>query len=101
MDPVELIVALAFGAGTPVAWSIATFHSYRSWLKHRDTRSIRELLAVFALFLAAVASGISIFTAITQPDNGADFRRLLTGVAFGAFLAAGVVFAIEQSKDDC
>lgn len=100
MEPVELILGTLFGVGTPLAWSIATIHSYRSWRKHHDARAGRELLAVMALLLAAMASGFVIFLAVTQPDTGTALRRVFSAFAGGMFFAAGIVFAVEQSKDD-
>lgn len=95
----ELIVALIFGIGTPAAWSIAAFRRYRAWREHHDVRSIRELLAVFALWLASCATGVAIFLALTSDGQSTDVRRLLFGVAGGMYLAAGVVFAIEQPRE--
>jgi hypothetical protein len=95
----DLILALTFGLGTPLAYVVAFLRTLRQYHRYHDSRSMRALIAGFALAVSAMAAGLTIYLAVLQ-DVPQDVRRLLAGVAWGAFFAAGIVFAIEQPRDD-
>ena len=95
----DLLVAALFGVGGPVAWSIAFARFILRFRRHRDRRAMREVLAVSALWVASLAAGVTVYFAVTQ-DAAQDLRRLMAGVAWGMFLGAGVVFALDLPPDD-
>ena len=90
------------GMGIALVWGIAVILLYgkglrrrvRSWKTHGDSRSWRELLSGLALFIAAVASGLSIVVA-TFGIDGVALRTTFGSIAWGTFTAAGVLYAQE------
>ena len=87
---VRLIVLLIWGGGTVLVWGGVLRRSIQSHRIHHDARSRRELIAMSALFLVALASGVAVALALFG-TAGTGIRSFATTVALGAFLGAGIV----------
>jgi len=87
---VRLAVLLVWGGGTVAVWGAVLARSIRSHRIHHDARSRRELLAMSALFLTALAAGLAVALALFGPD-GVGLRSFSTTLALGAYLGAGIV----------
>jgi len=93
---------MSTGMGIALVWGIAVVLLYgkslrrrhRAWQMFPDSRSRRELLSGLALFIAAVASGLSIVVA-TFGIDGVALRTTFGSIAWGTFTAAGVLYAQE------
>ena len=95
------------GMGIALIWGIAVILLYgtglrrriASWRKHHDPRASRELLSGMALFIAALASGLSIVV-VTFAIDGPALRTTLGSIAWGTFTAAGVLYAHETRPEE-
>jgi drug/metabolite transporter (DMT)-like permease len=95
---VNTILALIISGATVTVFGGLLIRRIRSWRLHRDRRSGRELLMAVALFLASVASALSALFSISLSGD-VSLRRTLGGIAWAAFLAAGVV-ALQETRDE-
>lgn len=89
------VIALLWGGAAIGAFGHAFLDDVAEWHRHRDSRARRQLLDGLALFVAALASGAALVTIIVStPDvDYSGLRRLLSGLAFGAFTACGIIRA--------
>jgi hypothetical protein len=94
----RLAVLLVWGGATMGAYSSVLLYRLRSWRRHRDARSLRELLTAVALWLTAVSSATAIISVLFVAP-GTDLRSWLVAVALGAFTGAGLVMASEAHSD--
>lgn len=95
----RLIVFAIWGVGTVLVYADVLRGAYHSFRGHRDARGRRELLASLALFIVSAASCLSIATVLFGPA-GTGIRGLVTAIALGAFLAAGIVLRTEGGRSD-
>jgi hypothetical protein len=95
-----MAVALLWAGGTIGAFGHALLDDIDEWREHKDARARRSVMDGSALFIAALASGLSIVAVLmTTPDTDySNLRKLLTGIAWGFFGAAGIIRATTRSK---
>lgn len=98
-DLLKNAVYIGWGVATIVVFGILFARRVRSYRRHHDARSRRELLAAFALWAVAIAAGTAIFLALLIPP-GTGIRLIATFTALGMYLAAGIVMVTEPFDDE-
>ncbi len=93
-----MAVALLWAGGTVGAFGHAMLNDLGEWRQHRDNRALRSVMDGVALFVAAVASSFAILAVLlTTPDaDYTNLRKLLSGIAWGSFGAAGIIRATTR-----
>ena len=92
MDEGRLIVSLVWGPAVVIVWGRVLADGWREWRIYRDSRAKAEFLTDLSLFFVAFCSMASILLFITTPaGTGTPATRLVTTMALGAFLAAGII----------
>lgn len=95
----RLAVLFVWGGGTVAAYGSVLARRVHAYRVHHDTRSRREVLAGFGLFLTALASCLAI-VAVLFGEAGTSIRGGLSAIALGAFFGAGVIMASEVRSED-
>lgn len=90
-------VAAIVSAAMVAIYGALLLRRIASWRRYHDERARRELLASIALFVVALGAGLSSGAAISQVGD-ISLRRALSGIAFGSFLAAGILFLLDSRK---
>ena len=90
MDVERFVVFFGWGVSSVLVWGGVLFGAYRSWTRHRDRRSLREVLSVAALFVTAAGSTIAVF-GVLFGESGSTPRQFALALALGMFLGAGIV----------
>jgi hypothetical protein len=93
------VITLSWGIGPFLLYAVALYRRLESWHKHGDARSKREVVLALALALAAFAAAMS-FVSVVMMIGDSSFRRVLAGIAWSAFGAAGVIWIQETPRDD-
>ena len=99
MDTGTIVVSLTWGVGTVALLAIVFNRRYWQWRRHRDRRSIRELLVAVALLIAGFASLMSIVVVVLSLGDVYG-RRFFAGLAWGAFSAVAILLALWTPRDD-
>jgi len=95
----RLIAFIIWGLGVVAVYGFVLWRRHHSWTLHHDTRSRRDLVEAFGLFLVSLSAATSIgATLFGEVTIGA--RALLTATSLGAFLGVGLVMATEPGKQD-
>lgn len=92
----NLLIAVLVPAITLVVYGLLVVRRLRAWHRYRDDRARRELLAHIALFIVAVGAAGASALAISQSGT-IELRRAISGMAFGSFMAAGILFLVLRS----
>ena len=100
----RIVAFLLWGGGTVAIYSIVLAQRIRHWRRTRRDRrhqerieATRDVVAGFALWLVAFASGAS--TALVLFGTpGTGIRGLAIAIALGAFTGAGLVMASEDRE---
>lgn len=101
-DETRVVLLLAWGGGTVSVYGFVLTDRVAAWHRHRDRRSLRELLTAFGLFLTALSAGLSVALVLYSP-LGSDVHGFFTAVSLGAFFAVGMLMAgdaIADRRDD-
>jgi MFS family permease len=99
MDTGTIVVSLTWGIGTVALLGVVFSRRYWQWRRHRDRRSIRELLVAVALLIAGLASLMSILVVVI-PLGDIYGRRFFAGLAWGAFSAVAALLALWTPRTD-
>lgn len=84
------MMTLLWALGAVGIWGSVFRDSLGAWHTYHDRRSKREVIWAFALFLVGLCSCIAIMALVLAPE-GRGIRALLSALALGAFLGAGIV----------
>lgn len=95
----RLIAFAIWGLGVVGVYGYVLWRRRRSWLLHHDSRSRRDLVEAFGLFLVALSAAASAWTVLFVVP-GVGIRVLLTAVSLGGFFGVGLVMATEPIKKD-
>jgi hypothetical protein len=94
-DWIGLAIYAGFGVLAFATYGSALYLRLRAWRKYHDSRARRMAVAAICLFIVA---GLGVTSVGLAYGNGPqDVRRVLAGLAWGAFAAAGVFF-FEASR---
>ena len=96
---IRFIVIAGWGIAVAVVYSFILAREWRSYDRHHDIRSRRDLLAAFGRWIVAMASCLAIL-GILFGDYVAGIRGALTALALGAFLGAGIVELTDRKPED-
>lgn len=95
----RLLAYLLWGIGTVLVYGDVLIKRWHSFRMHGDSRSRRELMAGFALFLTALCAGGAVW-AVLFGEIGSSLRGGLSAIALGAFTGAGIVMATERKDEE-
>lgn len=99
MNPViAILIVVLWGGGAVALYGDALRQRLTMVREFRDRRSRREFVLGLALFIAALCSALSIASVVFMIGD-ATLRRALAGMAWGAFMGAGVLFRIEARQE--
>jgi hypothetical protein len=105
-DAIDTRIAafLLWGGGTVAIYTIVLVLRIRHWRRTRKDRrhqerieAARDVIAAFALWLVAFASGASV-ALVLFGTPGSGIRGLAVAIALGAFTGAGLVMASEDRE---
>lgn len=89
----NVLIAVVVPAATLFVYGLLFLRRVQAWHRYHDTRARREMLGHLALLIVAIGAAVSSALAISQAGT-IDLRRAAAGIAFGSFLAAGVLFLV-------
>lgn len=100
----RIIGVVVWGLGVVGVWLAVFIKAIRQFRAFRDRRARGEVRSDGALFIVAVAAGLSISVALFTQDSPPDdilrqFSRMFSALALGMFLAAGLVKLTEAPPD--
>jgi Na+/H+ antiporter NhaD/arsenite permease-like protein len=96
MNDSRLIAFGIWGVGMIILYGFILARRSVAWRRKReDPRRRRDVIEASGLFLVALASAASVFSALFATD-ATGVRVTLSAVAAGALLAVGVVMASER-----
>lgn len=95
----RLAVLFVWGGGTVGAYGSVLWRRMHAFQVHHDTRSRRELLAGFGLFLTALCAALAVVVVLFG-EAGTGIRGWFSAIALGAFFGAGLVMASEVRSED-
>lgn len=90
MTTLDLLIFGGFGVLALAVYGSAFALRVMAWRRYRDQRARRTLLAAAAFLVVAVIGVSSI--GLSVAGGPIELRRVLGGLAWGAFAGAGVAF---------
>jgi len=99
-DWVTVVAGVAWAGGAVLFWTLVVLRSVITWRTYRDSRSRRELLNDFPLFLCALTASASLTLAVLREplDLPSALRPVLSGLAWGSFAAAGLLRVLDDVR---
>jgi hypothetical protein len=94
-DWIGLVIYAGFGVLAFATYGTALYLRIMAWRKYHDSRARRMAVCAVCLFVVAALGVTSV--GMAYGNGPQDVRRVLAGLAWGAFAAAGVFF-FEASR---
>lgn len=98
MGLIDVAIYGGLGALALVSYGTALRYRVSNWRQYRDLRAHRTLIAAAAFLVVAIAGACAIASGIFALP--VETRRVLNGIAWGAFAAAGLAFADASRPRD-
>lgn len=93
-----MIIGVSWAIAVVIVFSLLLRRRVRTYARRHDERARRDLVEAIMLFIAAWATAAAIVLVVLGPQ-GTGIRALSVGIAWGAFLAYGVIVLTEPDND--
>lgn len=95
MDPLNIVLYAVIGSAAIATYVWALRRRVRAWRRRRDDVRWQRLLTALAFLLVAVLGLAGVVGSVAGLPI--EVRRLLANLAWGAFFAAGLLFAGDEA----